>query len=161
MAIDGGVKAEISFKPQIDILKKRLQKKFKNLTYFRPLNKQISILFEKWVLRNFKEQGRVRAKPKWAPLKAGGRWKRLPKGSRKFDRRAKVMQDTGNLKQSFFPGYSDRYKARVSTGVPYAAQHHFGLRGLPERQLVPRKEQVIEDVRKTCRLFAKKELAKK
>jgi len=85
-----------------------------------PLLKKISILLHKSVMQNFREQGTD--KEKWdrlSPVTIDIRRKGKGKGS------SRILQDTGFLKRSIFPGYIGN-EAFVSTNVPYATIHQFG-----------------------------------
>lgn len=104
------------------------------------LHRQIAAQLYSWVIQNFEQQGAKGERP-WAPLKAGGRWK--GRGSnRYFQTDYKILQDTGNLRQSFAP-FSDNDSmgvgARASFGVDYAAVHEQGApeRNLPARPMLP------------------------
>lgn len=95
-------------------------------------NRQISIWLLRWVNENFKsEGGKVGG---WKPFKLGGR--RLPGG--KIDRSAKLLQDTGRLRQSFNPFHSARVGG-VGSNLNYVLTHELGLphKNLPARRMVP------------------------
>jgi len=95
-------------------------------------NRQISIWLLRWVNENFKSQGgKVGG---WKPFKLGGR--RLSSGQ--IDRNAKLLQDTGRLRQSFNPFHS-RVVAGIGSDLNYSVTHDLGLphRNLPARRLVP------------------------
>jgi phage virion morphogenesis protein len=92
----------------------------KRLNVHSPLLKKISILLHKSVMQNFIEERTD--KEKWRPLspttimlRRKGKGKRTPK----------ILQDTGLLRRSIFPGYIGN-EAFVSTNVPYASIHQFG-----------------------------------
>ena len=150
---------KITLRPTVAQLQKQLARKISALRDWRLLNRQVSVKLFQWVERNFKTEGKQLADPAWPPLKAGGRWKKLPGGKRTFDPSAKVLQDTGLLRQSFSPPYYDSKMARVAAHgerEPVADKHHFGRNGLPQRQLVPRKDQVIGDILRIANAHANK-----
>lgn len=91
-----------------------------------------------WVDENFQDEGR---EPKWAPLKASTLARR-----RKAGAGAKILQDTGRMKQSFVPGGRDGAYfigpdyVSVGTKVAYAPTHELGSleRKIPARPMLPR-----------------------
>lgn len=103
-----------------------LERKIKN-----PMkaNHQVSIWLMRWVNENFRTEGRKVGG--WAPFKYGGRVK-----GGKIDTSAKLLQDTGRLKGSFYPFWS-RVNAGVGSALPYAELHEFGTAHVPARRMVP------------------------
>jgi len=168
MTRKANVTIEVKMSPPISAVLKALGAKMDKLTDFRPLNMRVSTFFFQWVQRNFRTEGRELADPKWPPFKYGGRvvskTRRNSKGNRvrnklakaqsvvnrsHIDPSAKLLQDTGLLRQSFNPPYYDSKLARVGSfgeRSPVAERHHFGIGHLPERQLVPRPEQVQKEI---------------
>jgi phage virion morphogenesis protein len=85
-----------------------------------PMLKKISILLQKSVMQNFQEQGTDKGKWKeLRPITLALRRKGKGKGS------PRILQDTGLLRQSIFPGYMGD-EAFVATNTPYATIHQFG-----------------------------------
>lgn len=160
MAID----TTINLKPTVKQLRAQIKRKMKAVSNFDTLNRKVAVKFEQWVLRNFQKQGQ-KANPKWPPLKAGGRWKKSSQAgggsNRVFDASAKVLQDTGALRNSFFPAHHDKHIASIGSRLPYAAPHNEGEGHLPKRQLIPEWEQVERDVLLVANAHAKKALKKK
>lgn len=104
------------------------------------IHRQVAAQLHSWVIQNFEQQGAKGERP-WAPLKAGGRWKGKGR-NRYFQTNYKVLQDTGNLRQSFAPFYDNNSMgvgAKASFGVDYAAAHEEGVpeRNLPQRKMLP------------------------
>jgi len=110
------------------------------------LNRQIGAKYFAWVEENFETQGAKGGKP-WAPLKAGGRWKGKGK-NRNFQTDYRILQDTGNLKQSFAQ-FFDANQAGVGARASffpskeggkgdYATAHEEGdpSRNLPQRKML-------------------------
>jgi phage virion morphogenesis protein len=85
-----------------------------------PLLKKISILLHKSVMQNFREQGTDK-----------GKWEKLSETTIILRRKGKgkgtpkILQNTGFLRNSIFPGYIGN-EAFVATNVPYASIHQFG-----------------------------------
>ena len=116
--------------------------------------KKAGILLERWVLLNFKtEGGKVGG---WAPFKYGGRIgakKSSSANSRKrVDTSAKLLQDTGTLRQSFHSFYN-KMNAGIRSGknIDYARAHEEGWGPLPQRRMLPNKRldpALMKDIRK-------------
>jgi phage gpG-like protein len=112
------------------------------------LHGQIGAQLYAWVIRNFEQEGGLTGAGRWAPLKAGGRWKGRGK-NRYFQTDARILQDTGNLRNSFAPFYDNDTAgvgARASYGVDYAAVHQQGDpgRNLPARPMLPPEDVALD-----------------
>lgn len=98
-----------------------------------------------WVADNFQSQGRAPGGPGgWKPLKEATIARRRTGPGVGT---AKILQDTGKLKQSFVPGLPDnvfrQYAGRgidVGTTLHYAPYHEFGTRHIPQRKMLPRRD---------------------
>ena len=127
----------VKVKPRLALVKKRLElarKKLKNTT---APHKEISLMLDAWVQKNFKsEGGKVGG---WEPLKAGGRYKKSG-----FDPIAKILQDTGRLRLSFAP-FSDRRGAGIGSDINYAPKHEEGI-DAPKRRMLPISQEVRKDI---------------
>ena len=119
-----------------------------NLKKRERINEQIAMRLRSLVIKNFETQSNNGIK--WAPFKAGGRWKSEGKGkkrTRTLDRSAKLLQDTGNLRVSFTELWSNDLTgvgAKASAGVNYAIVHEMGStkRKIPARPMLPTPLQV-------------------
>jgi phage gpG-like protein len=109
-----------------------------------PINRKVSIALYGVVMRNFRDQGN-NGTP-WMPLAAGGRWKGRGK-RRSRDTDAKILMDTGALRQSFSP-FHDNGQAGVGAQsyVPkkggdgpaeLSAIHEYGTTRIPSRPMLP------------------------
>ena len=133
----GLIKVETT--PTLEQVKARWGKRFDDLKDKSVPYKKASIYLDRWVQTNFKtEGGKVGG---WKPLAAGGRYK---KG--KFDANAKILQDTARLKFSFIP-WATKTNAGIGSDIPYSEPHEKGLNGLPMRRMLPRRREVIGDIR--------------
>lgn len=103
------------FSDRLNIIQNKLTNTFE-------LMKKISIIMKSSVMKNFQEQGTD--KEKWKPLSEITLMRRR-KGKGKGT--AKILMDTGYLRQSIFPIVSEN-KAMVVTNVPYATTHQFGAK---------------------------------
>lgn len=133
----------------------KLQRRFSQLAADlkdrRIPNKQISIDLYSFTMRNFQTEGVTVTGARWPELAAGGRW--VGSGpNRYFDRSAKLLQDTGQLRNSFVP-FSDNDMAGVgaqrmsrSDGAPsdLAEIHQEGLGHMPQREMLPRRQSALE-----------------
>jgi phage gpG-like protein len=120
-----------------------------------PLKKS-SIYLDRWVQQNFRAQGQKLSTGRWPPFKLGGRrLKRKIRGKNfdpatfsKVDRGARLLQDTGRLRNSFRPFFSNT-DAGIGSKLKYAPFHEFGVpkRKLPARRMLPRKAEVQKGVK--------------
>jgi len=136
------------YKVRIDPTVKEMREKYKSaveaVTQFQPLFNKIAIYLDRWNKENFRTQGgKVGG---WKPLKAGGRWKGKGK-RRRFDRSARILQDTGRLRLSYLP-FATRREGGIRSDLPYAEAHNNGFGPLPVRRMLPEKAEVIDDVMK-------------
>lgn len=132
---------------------RQLQKKIPNLTV---PHKQISIMLDAWVLRNFKNEGRIVGG--WPPFKLKGRRK---KGGG-IDSSAKLLQDTGVLRRSFTP-FSNRHTAGIGSEIKYAKPHEFGdsKRNLPQRRMLPKEKEIRRQVFEIYENYIEKTIRKR
>lgn len=99
-----------------------------------------------FVADNFQTEGRAGGGPGWKPL-APSTIARRRKGGR-AGVRDRILQDTGRLKQSFIPGRPDNVFRQfggkgidVGTTLRYAPTHEFGRGRVPQRKMLPTREQ--------------------
>lgn len=98
-----------------------------------------SIWLDRWVQLNFRsEGGNVGG---WEPFALGGR---VTKDG--IDASAKLLQDTGRLRSSFLP-FHTKNNAGVISDLFYAGYHQRG-EGVPERRMLPKRAEVIDDIRR-------------
>lgn len=142
-------------KPDIKTVRGNWQKRLDNLKDKSVPFKQSAIYLDRWVQGNFKEEGkRVGG---WAKLSAGGRWKQTPSGKRKFDPLAKILQDTGRLRSTFTP-WATRLNAGIKNDLSYAAKHEYGEGNVPKRRMLPKRKEVIGDIRDIFLRYVKKSM---
>lgn len=144
---------KVVFKPSLKEVRARYEKLSKEVRNFRGLYAKVAVWLDTWVQRNFRMSGgKVGG---WEPLAAGGR--RIKKGKKTFlDETAKVLIDSSRLRHSFLP-FADSKKAGVGSDLPYAKTHNEGIK-VPERQIVPKKIDVINDLLKISELHAGKKI---
>jgi phage gpG-like protein len=122
-------------------------------------NREAGIAMHSDVVRTFIAQGATDGRPKWEPLKAGGRYvgtgKKLPGGGRaprRFQTVYQILQDTGALRAAYVP-LSDRDVAGVGAASvkghsDLALAHQYGVpeRNLPARPMLPTEEVALDIV---------------
>jgi phage gpG-like protein len=135
----------MEMKPTLEQVKVRAAAMRKELQDRRDPNARVMVYLDQWVQHNFRsEGGKVGG---WAPLAAGGRWKTFSRGA-VFDPNAKILQDTGRLRQSFVPFDRGGNKVGIGSDVPYSKKHEDGEGNLPQRRMLPKKAEVLPDVRR-------------
>lgn len=137
----------MEFKPTLEQVKVRAEAMREELANRRDPNKRVMVYLDQWVQQNFRKEGA--SVGGWKALAAGGRWKTSTSGRRSFDPNAKILQDTGRLRQSFVPFERDRGNVvGIGSDVPYAEKHEKGLAGMPERRMLPKRSEIIDQVRR-------------
>lgn len=142
----------------------KLQRKFnkfaKQLKNKEPMFKAIGIKLLNEINRTFETE-----------TFEGEPWQRLSDATKKSRRKGrgpeedKILQDTGNLKNSYSPQngesrwFVSRSFVRVGTNVEYAASHEFGM-GNPERGMIPTKKRALEIAVPIADLFVNRSLRK-
>lgn len=136
-------------------------------------HRDIAIMLDRWVLRNFRSQGG--SVGGWTPfavycvggprspykkVKTCGRGRVLGKGKkRRLDKTAKLLQDTGRLRASFKLFYSDD-DAGIGSNLDYAPPHERGQGHLPQRRMLPNDREVRRDITRIYENHIKKALKK-
>lgn len=130
-------------------LRKQQENVKKQLDESSAMYARISVWLDRWVQINFKTEGGNVGR--WLPFRAGGR--REAGGG--LDASAKLLQDSGRLRASFLPFHSRR-NAGIGSDLDYSEVHNEGLGGLPQRRMLPKRVEVIDDVRKIIVQFVRK-----
>jgi phage gpG-like protein len=147
---------EFIITPSLREVRKYLLDVEKRVKTLRVPLKKTSIFLDRWVQWNFRDQGQKLGSDKWPPFKGGGRKKKgrkfEPFTFRRNDRGARLLQDTGRLRNSFEPFYNAR-NAGVGSDLHYAKYHEYGVskRNLPARRMLPKRKEIIKDVREIFR----------
>lgn len=137
-----------------------LQRRFTRLAAFigdrAVVNTKIAIRLYRDVQTNFQDEGVTVTGQRWPDLKLGYRVRVSGRGKRRTTTRQtdyKLLQDTGQLRQSFI-FFADRDMA--GTGAKRVAWsgkrrpwdlariHQEGLGNMPQREMLPRKEKALE-----------------
>jgi phage gpG-like protein len=118
------------------------------------INEKIGVQLHGEVMRTFESEGATEGRPRWQDLARKGRQRYVTgsDGKRRlgeFQTDYKILQDTGALRQSYFPLF-DKDSAGVGavSGAKHAdlaPLHEFGVpaRNLPARPMLPEPEYVL------------------
>ena len=150
----------MTFKPTLAQVRTRFTAMHKDLRDRRDPNARVRVFLDGWVQRNFRtEGGKVGG---WKPLAAGGRWKTYKDGRRVLDPSAKILSDTGMLKHSFLTfEWNNGNIVGIGSDVPYSEKHEYGEGNVPQRRMLPRRSEIIEDVRRIFDQFVGKIIKRK
>lgn len=106
------------------------------------IEKNKKVLFLKWAILGFKDI-QQHFKDQSGP---DGRWERLSPATIRMRRKgkgkgsAKVLQNTGSLRNSLRPGVGmkdfERNRLILFTNIPYARKHDEGLGRMPQREFM-------------------------
>lgn len=141
-----GVEFKVDDKQSVARAKARLEKARKKVGDFAGPYARAALFLDQWVQRNFKsEGGNVGGWQKFSPVTL-----RIIERVDPSRMPAKLLQKTGQLRASFLP-FASKRDAGVRSELPYAAKHHKGEGRIPERRLLPRRKEVIKDVREIMR----------
>jgi len=131
-------------------------------------HKEVGIQLHGDVMRTFIADGATFGRPKWEPLKAGGRYPASTVRPRKFTTNYQILRDTGALQQSFVP-LSDEKLAGVGAVSFYspidredhgdlAPIHQFGspAKNIPPRPMLPTEDQAMKRMTQVYGLMIEK-----
>lgn len=131
-------------------------------------HKEVGIQLHSDVMRTFIADGATFGRPKWEPLKAGGRYPASTVRPRKFTTTYQILRDTGALRQSFVP-LSDEKLAGVGAVSFYspidredhgdlAPIHQFGspAKNIPPRPMLPTEDQAMKRMTQVYGLMIEK-----
>lgn len=128
------VSAELNER-QVALLNQRLERFARSISDLTPANREASIALYGWTIRNFDRQGGLQGG--WAPL--------APSTIRQKQRIGKQVPlvRTGALRANFTSFFS-RDNAGVGNQLGYSRFQHEGTATIPSRELLPRRETVLE-----------------
>lgn len=111
-------------------------------------HKRILAFLLRWTHDNFATEGGMLSDGPWAPFAQGGRVN--PKTG-DVDTSAKLLQDTRTMYLHFDIARNSNNKAlrsRVVFGndIPYAETHEEGDGWVPQRRMLPRESEVLDDI---------------
>ena len=132
----------------------RLQKR-------REINKSAILIVDRFIQKNFQQQGALTTQGGWKPLALrtiAARRKGKGKG------KAQILQDKGWLKQKWKHFYSSDIakitseSRGIKSGVPYGIFHDRGTRMIPQRKITPHQQQVKPDIEKLYNAFIRRSI---
>lgn len=104
--------------------------------------RNIAVAMGEWTDRNIKTEG-GKVDGGWPPFKHGGRLKWIEGEGAIIDSSAKLLQDTGTLKNKTDIAWKSM-NATVFTAVDYASFHDEGIPGkLPQRRILPNQDEAM------------------
>lgn len=132
-----------------------MARRAERLSRLRTANLAAIIQVDKWVQKNFKQEGSLSGggspwKP-LAPSTLAGRRKGRGVGS------AKILQDKGQLKTRWKHTATAR-TAVLQSGVPYGDYHDRGTGTIPKRKILPTQRMVKPILKRIYKAFLKKGL---
>ena len=130
-------------------LRTSLRQKKNKLGKRRAVNKQAVVQIDNWIQKNFRDEGdRAHPGTGWKPLKEST--KRGRRGTAPY----KILQDTGHLKGRWKHFY-DNDTALIQSGVDYGSFHQQGSGKLPQRRILPTRDQILPILKLLYRKFVK------
>jgi len=126
----------------------RLRRGLKELarigTKKKDVHSTMAITVERWILKNFDEEGgKLKGRP----------WKKSERAKRES---GKTLLDTGLLRRSTNSKVTQR-SARVGLSKDYAPKHNFGI-GVIQRRILPKESEVIDDLVRQVNLLVEKKI---
>lgn len=103
-------------------------------------HKRIAAFLDQWVRENFDGDGALLEDGAWDPFVHGGR---VTEDG--IDTSAKLLRDMGVL-YAHFNMIADKRQAGIGNDIPYSQDHEEGEGWTPQRRMLPRQGEVIEDI---------------
>jgi len=129
--------------------RQNLEKIKRKTTIDRMYFKAIVTEFDKWIMKNFQQEGRL--------ANRGQRWKKLAPSTvawKKKHKKKRILQNTGDMKKKW-QHIATTKKAIIKSKQSYAIYHEEG-QGVPQRRLLPDEKQTLAQVKKVTSIFFKK-----
>lgn len=119
----------------------------------RPIeaNRQASIALYGWTIRNFDRQGALQGG--WAPLKP-----RTVREKARIGKQVPLVRG-GHMRSGFTQFYSEE-NAGVGNEVSYSKHHHFGTSKMARRELLPRRDVVLQIGLKVYGAYVQRQVAR-
>ena len=130
------------FRQKIDKIKRKT-------TIDRMYFKAIVTEFDKWIMKNFQQEGRL--------ANRGQRWKKLAPATvawKKKHKKKRILQNTGDMKKKWQHITSTK-TAIIKSRQNYSIYHEEGI-GVPKRRLLPDEKQTLAEVKKVTLIFFEK-----
>lgn len=120
---------------QLRAAERRLERFARAMTDMTPANREASIALYGFTIRNFDRQGGLQGG--WTPLAESTIRQKQRIG------KEQPLVRTGHMRAGFTQFYS-RDNAGVGNEVSYSRHHHEGTPRLPKRELLPRRDVVLQ-----------------
>lgn len=147
------IETKVKIDPPPAEIRKKLEQRRMKLADLKTPYAKASIFLDQWVQKNFKTEGGNVGN--WVPFSPSTLAAieisdpgRMP---------AKLLQKTGALRSSFLPFASAR-NAGIGSDIPYAKRHNEGAGNIPERRMLPKRREVIADVREIMKDHVKESI---
>lgn len=151
----------------VSAMKRDLNRIKKDIGQFDELHLMQLTEVDKWIKKNFKQEGKLAhdgkkwqdhapsTKKQIARTRRGGKHKK----SVALSKSPKILQDKGYLRDHWDMKYdkkSGQISSRVQNkGVYYGIAHHEGAGHLPVRRIIPLQRQIKDDLMKIAKKFLK------
>jgi phage gpG-like protein len=142
-------------------LQKGMATRAQRLQKRRNINKSAILIVDRFIKKNFQQQGALTTTGGWKPLALrtiAARRKGKGKG------KPQILRDNGWLEQKWVPFYSSDIAKTTSvargirSGVPYGIFHDQGTRRIPQRKITPHQKQVKPDIEKLYNAFIRRSI---
>lgn len=134
-----------------DRLRKKMDRAKKKLIHRKKLNARAVVTVDKWIQRNFQQEGKLTGQ-KWKALSASTLLARRNKKAGSI----KILQDTGEMRKSWKHQWNDKV-ARIMNMKPYSIKHQKGI-DVPIRRIIPSESEIMPDLRKIFQNYVKTSL---
>lgn len=128
-------------------LKAAMSKRQRRLNRRTSINRRAIVLVDRWIQKNFETEGKKAIPGQgWKPL-APATIKARRSGTSSGLPKARILQDTGQLKTRWKHRYNSR-EAVLQSGVKYGIYHEEGTSRIPKRRILPLESQIMPDIMK-------------
>lgn len=144
------VSAELN-EQQLRAMNRKLERFADSIEHPIEANRQASIALYGWTIRNFDRQGALQGG--WAPLKP-----RTVREKARIGKQVPLVR-SGHMRSGFTQFYSDE-NAGVGNEVSYSKYHHFGTKHMARRELLPRRDVVLQIGLKVYGAYVERQVAR-
>jgi phage gpG-like protein len=136
---------------QLRAMNRKLERFAESIKHPIEANRQASIALYGWTIRNFDRQGALQGG--WAPLKP-----RTVREKARIGKQVPLVR-SGHMRSGFTQFYSDE-NAGVGNEVSYSKYHHFGTSKMVRRELLPRRDVVLQIGLKVYGAYVQRQVAR-
>ncbi len=113
----------------------------------RTINHKAVIVMDRWIQKNFQQQGKLAVQGGWDDISPATKERRRKGINKKRRGQFKILQDTGQLRQRWEHVYTNRM-AKITSNVDYGIYHEKGTKRIPQRKIMPTEKQVMPELKK-------------